>query len=90
MVIRPPCIVTWAGFDGNDLSHKQNQINASYIAACDPDTIGCLWGDLNEAVGLLTILVDAISLHSENAELEPVLELKWGEAADFIERVAKG
>ena len=34
-----PCIVAWPGFDGNDLSLKQNAANAALIAACSPERI---------------------------------------------------
>ena len=82
---RPPSIVTWMGFDGNNLDHKQNQINAAYIAACDPDTINQLWGDLNKAIGLLNLLVDAVYIQAESTEIEPILKKHLSKAVDFIE-----
>ena len=38
---RRPCIVDWPGFDGNEMSRKENEANAQLIAAA-PDLLEAL------------------------------------------------
>lgn len=75
-----PCIVSWTGFDGNDLSVRANAKNTRYIAAANPEAIRALLAERDQYARILAGLpqdaidggwtAKGISAHAKALEAE--------------------